>query len=147
MSRTKVFGGEEGSQVSRSTLIEVPLLLSPIYLLVVFSLILYTYPAVGLYTLVSQRQRLCGVATSRVVIVRNAVLPIRQNQSPPATQGFAMDLIANGTTFTSPLANAQLKLQAASASGIVGRIVAQCNVWTVLFTILALLVTYDQCKR
>lgn len=58
-----------------------------------------------------------------------------------------MDFIANGTTFTSPLANAQLKLQAASASGIVGRIVAQCNVWTVLFTILALLVTYDQCKR
>ncbi|KAK5451520.1 RNA polymerase C-22 sterol desaturase [Exophiala xenobiotica] len=57
-----------------------------------------------------------------------------------------MDSVANGTTFASPLANAQLKFQAASASGIVGRIVAQCNVWTVLFTILALLVAYDQCS-
>lgn len=57
-----------------------------------------------------------------------------------------MDIVANRTTFTSPLADAQLKIQAANASGLVGRVVSQLNVWTVLFTVLALLIAYDQCE-
>ena len=58
-----------------------------------------------------------------------------------------MEVLANATSFTSPLANADLKIQAAHASGVLGRIGAQLNGWTVAFTILALLVTYDQCER
>ncbi|KAL6249675.1 RNA polymerase C-22 sterol desaturase [Rhinocladiella similis] len=57
-----------------------------------------------------------------------------------------MEFVANRTAFTSPLADAQLKIQAANASGMVGRVVAQLNIWTVLFTILALLIAYDQCS-
>ncbi|OAP59067.1 hypothetical protein AYL99_06365 [Fonsecaea erecta] len=57
-----------------------------------------------------------------------------------------MDVLANATSFASPLANADLKVQAAYASGIVGRVWAQLNVWTVLLTIILLLATYDQCS-
>ncbi|KAL2441000.1 C-22 sterol desaturase erg5 [Exophiala dermatitidis] len=55
-----------------------------------------------------------------------------------------MDVLANATTFASPLANADLKVQAARASGVVARILASLNGWTVILTVLLLLVAYDQ---
>ncbi|KAH0843825.1 Cytochrome P450 61 [Fonsecaea pedrosoi] len=57
-----------------------------------------------------------------------------------------MDVLANATSFASPLANADLTLQAAHASGVLGRVWAQLNSWTVVLTILLLLATYDQCS-
>jgi hypothetical protein len=61
-----------------------------------------------------------------------------------------MEVIANGTTLTSPLANASIiypEAVLAPASGILGRILAQLNVWTVLLTLLIVCATYDQCER
>lgn len=58
-----------------------------------------------------------------------------------------MDVVANATSFASPLAHADLKIQAARASGVLGKVLQQLNVWTVLLTVLLLLVTYDQCER
>ncbi|KAI1628808.1 cytochrome P450 [Exophiala viscosa] len=57
-----------------------------------------------------------------------------------------MDAVANTTSFTSPLANAQLHSHAAGASGLVGRLLAQLNIWTVIVTLLLVLVAYDQCS-
>ena len=60
-----------------------------------------------------------------------------------------MDVHSNATSYTSPLAHAPLKLHQAalaSGSGIVGRIWAQLNIWTVLLTLLLVLATYDQCE-
>jgi hypothetical protein len=57
-----------------------------------------------------------------------------------------MEVLSNATSFASPLAHADVQLhRATSASGIVGRIVEQLNVWTVLLTLLLLCATYDQC--
>ncbi|KIV80659.1 hypothetical protein PV11_08145 [Exophiala sideris] len=57
-----------------------------------------------------------------------------------------MDTVANATSFTSPLANSQLHSHAAGASGLVGRLLAQLNVSTVIVTLLLVLVAYDQCS-
>ncbi|OAL36798.1 hypothetical protein AYO20_03853 [Fonsecaea nubica] len=57
-----------------------------------------------------------------------------------------MDVLANATSFASPLADADLTLQAAHASGVLGRVWAQLNPWTVVLTIILLLATYDQCS-
>lgn len=61
-----------------------------------------------------------------------------------AAPRFAMEALSNATTFTSPLANANLKIHAAHASGLLGRVLAHFNIWTGLLTLLLLLVTYDQ---
>ena len=61
-----------------------------------------------------------------------------------------MAAMSNATSFTSPSANADLKLpQAAIASGagFLGRISAQFNIWTVLLTLVLVLATYDQCEH
>lgn len=57
-----------------------------------------------------------------------------------------MAALANATSFTSPLANAQLTGHATRASGLVGRLLAQLNGWTVFVTLLLVLVAYDQCE-
>jgi hypothetical protein len=56
-------------------------------------------------------------------------------------------VLANVTSFTSPLAHADLKVQAAHVSGVLGRLLQHLNFWTVLLTVLPLLVAYDQCER
>ncbi len=58
-----------------------------------------------------------------------------------------MEALANATSFASPFANADLKIQVAHASGVLGRVLALFNPWSAAFTILLLLVTYDQCER
>jgi hypothetical protein len=61
-----------------------------------------------------------------------------------------MDVIANASSFVSPLANADLNLHQAAVApgfGVLGRIWAQLNVWTVLLTLLLVLATYDQCEQ
>jgi hypothetical protein len=61
-----------------------------------------------------------------------------------------MEAISNATSFTSPLANANLKLHqaaVASGAGVLGRVWAQLNIWTVLLTLLLVLATYDQCEH
>ncbi len=58
-----------------------------------------------------------------------------------------MEVVANATSFASPLAHADLKIQVAQASGVLGRLLGQLNAWSVLLTVLLLLVAYDQCER
>lgn len=69
--------------------------------------------------------------------------PLPRHYRPPS----AMEVIANATSFASPLANADLKIQAGRASGILGRVLAQLNPWSVAVTLFLLLVTYDQCEQ
>lgn len=56
----------------------------------------------------------------------------------------------NTTTdiFTSPLADAQLKLAATTsfATGLLSRYIEQLNIWTGALTLLLLAITYDQCS-
>lgn len=54
-----------------------------------------------------------------------------------------MESLTNATSFVSPLANADLKLQI-QTSGLLSRIAEQTNVWTVALTIILLAISYDQ---
>jgi len=52
---------------------------------------------------------------------------------------------SNITSFTSPLANVDLKLPTGQSSGVLAKSLNGLNGWTIALTIFLLLVTYDQC--
>ena len=55
-----------------------------------------------------------------------------------------MDVVSNATSFTSPLAHADLPISPLD-NGFVARILDGINGWSILLTTILLLVTYDQC--